>query len=402
MPGAQPRGSNQQSVEYRGAPQGASRLSPLRLVSGAVAGDSLQGVADAASSALGRPVAIVLPALGPPVLWPAGAASADAVAKLAAHARTIADGDSRSAPRAFTETAPVRITEQVVGVVGVLGDGGLSSEERVWLEAAAAAAAVVALLRDTQDGDTESSRRELISALMGAGADDLPPLLAEARRTGIELRSGAVAICAQAHTAELEHLPEVGGALLADIGGGRVLGLVSAAGDLDLGAQARAQDVCAQLTERGMMATRSAPRRSAAALPEALHEAELLLELAAAPDALLAGQEETYRLLIGVLLRDPGEVEQLRERTISALAGYDAEHDTELMGTLKAFLAHDGSTTETAEAMQLHRHTVGYRLSRVHEVSGLSPYESDGRERLSLGLKADQILAAEKRRARRE
>ncbi len=64
------------------------------------------------------------------------------------------------------------------------------------------------------------------------------------------------------------------------------------------------------------------------------------------------------------------------------------------LATLRAFLAHDGSTTETAEAMKLHRHTVGYRLSRVHEVSGLSPYESDGRERLSLGLKAHQIIIA--------
>ncbi len=31
----------------------------------------------------------------------------------------------------------------------------------------------------------------------------------------------------------------------------------------------------------------------------------------------------------------------------------------------------------------------------MHEVSGLSPYESDGRERLGLGLKADQILEAD-------
>ena len=48
--------------------------------------------------------------------------------------------------------------------------------------------------------------------------------------------------------------------------------------------------------------------------------------------------------------------------------------------------------------MNLHRHTVGYRLARVHEVSGLSPYESDGRERLSLGLKAHQIITAAARR----
>jgi purine catabolism regulator len=96
-----------------------------------------------------------------------------------------------------------------------------------------------------------------------------------------------------------------------------------------------------------------------------------------------------------VLLRDPGQLERLRAQTVSPLARYDAEHDTELLATLHAFLAHDGSTTDTAEAMQLHRHTVGYRLARVQAVSGLSPYESDGRERLSLGLKADQILAAD-------
>jgi purine catabolism regulator len=79
------------------------------------------------------------------------------------------------------------------------------------------------------------------------------------------------------------------------------------------------------------------------------------------------------------------------------LAQYDDRHDTELLVTLCAFLAHDGSTTETAEALALHRHTVGYRLSRVQEVSGLSPYESDGRERLGLGIKAQQILDADQR-----
>ncbi len=68
-----------------------------------------------------------------------------------------------------------------------------------------------------------------------------------------------------------------------------------------------------------------------------------------------------------------------------------------MLATLETFLSHHGSTTETAEAMGLHRHTVGYRLSRIQEVSSLSPYESDGRERLSLGLKAAHILAAQAR-----
>ena len=128
--------------------------------------------------------------------------------------------------------------------------------------------------------------------------------------------------------------------------------------------------------------------------PGVVGEEMLLAELSSVHQAAVLGQEDTYRLLIGVLLREPGELEQLRASTIAPLVAYDAEHETELLVTLETFLAHHGSTTETAEAMGLHRHTVGYRLSRVQEVSGLSPYESDGRERLGLGLKAAHILAA--------
>ena len=152
----------------------------------------------------------------------------------------------------------------------------------------------------------------------------------------------------------------------------------------------------------GMIVALSAPRRDPGALHEAVREAQLLVELAGTPEVAVLGQDETYRLLIGVLLRDPDELAQLRERTISPLAEYDARHDTDLLATLRTFLAHDGSTTETADAMNLHRHTVGYRLARVHEVSGLSPYESDGRERLSLGLKAAQIIEASRISARRD
>src|SRR5205807_8851679 len=100
---------------------------------------------------------------------------------------------------------------------------------------------------------------------------------------------------------------------------------------------------------------------------------------------------------IGALLRAPGELHRLRTRTVWSLEASAAEPDTGRRAALRGFLVHHGSTAEAAEAMGLHRHTVGYRLARVHEVSGLSPYESDGRERLSLGLKAHQILAAQRR-----
>lgn len=122
-------------------------------------------------------------------------------------------------------------------------------------------------------------------------------------------------------------------------------------------------------------------------------EARLLGELGhLAPEA-----DRTYRLLVGILLRDPAELQRLCAETISPLRAYDARHGTELVETVREFLVRDGSTIETAAAMSLHRHTVGYRLARVQEVSGLSPYESEGRERLSLGIKAEQILEANER-----
>jgi purine catabolism regulator len=201
-----------------------------------------------------------------------------------------------------------------------------------------------------------------------------------------------VAVCARLR--EGARLAEPPGALLARLADGRMLGLLPLApGGLD--SEALVAELAAGATSIGL----SAPRDEPAGLHEALREAELLAELLAGPDSMLPGQEETYRLLIRVLLRDPAQLQQLRADTVSALERYDAEHVTELLATLRAFLAHHGSTTDTAEAMSLHRHTVGYRLARVHEVSGLSPYESDGRERLSLGLKAHQILEADQQRS---
>jgi len=382
------------------------------MVSGAVAGDDLQSVAGSASEALGRPVAIALPSLGAPVVWPPDASTPEEIRTLLDHAAEVIGGESGEAvtrPPGIADSVQIRIGQEVVGIVAAVGDVAgtpTKEDERSWLEAAAAAAAVTALMRESQEGDPHGSRRALLRALAAgraAGrAADMTSLVAQARRLGFDLGSGAVAICGQARHGQADTTSELLShplALTANFGGGRVLGLVPLSGG-SVPADV-VSSIGSELGTLGMEVGVSAPRRDAAALHEALREAELLVELAGA-DASLATQEETYRLLIGVLLRDREELELLRERTIAAISSYDTEHDTELLATLQAFLAHHGSTTETAEAMSLHRHTVGYRLTRVQEVSGLSPYESDGRERLSLGLKADQILEADKRRTNRE
>ncbi len=370
------------TVTDRGADASAPRSTPLTLVAGAVAGDTLESVAASVADALGCPVAIAIPAHGPPVVSPPGALTEEAIA-------------------AIDDTVPVRIAEQVVGIVAA-GAGGTSAERRAWLEAAAAAASVTALIKDAPGPD---SRAAVVGDVAAGPPSDLPGVLARARWLGVDLSAGGVALCAAptpapepaaqpapqpaARPADGPAAVNGDGVLIAELRPGRLVAVCPSADQL--------AGLAAALRADGRPVAISSPRRDPALLYEAIREAELLAELGGAEDAPSGRNGETYRLLIGVLLRDRAELTHLRDSTVSSLANYDARHDADLLDTLRAFLCHDGSTTDTAEALQLHRHTVGYRLSRVHEVSGLSPYESDGRERLSLGLKAHQILDVERR-----
>jgi sugar diacid utilization regulator len=388
---------NVETRSDRGAASAAPRPTPLTIVSAAVAGGDLRSIARSAATGSGAPIAIALPALGPTVVWPEDQAAGSAIGELDHFAAATIRGEETRRPPAGAESVPIRIGNDTVGIVAAIGEDLPRHAERLaWLEAAAAAAAVTALIHETKEGDAPAARRSLLQALALAPPRDADELLNEARRLGCDLAAGAVAICGEWSDRATRELPEVDSALLAELSDGHVVGLVPSRGN-ENGAMVEA--LRSELERRGLRVAMSVPRTDPAALHDAIREADVMLALADDPDAMMSSQEETYRLLIGVLLRDPAELEALRVNTISALERYDDEHDTDLLATLRSFLAHHGSTTETAEAMQLHRHTVGYRLTRVQEVSGLSPYESDGRERLSLGLKAHRILIADRRRA---
>jgi hypothetical protein len=294
----------------------------------------------------------------------------------------------------IADAVVVRIGERTVGIVAAAGLAPdlIPPEGRAWLEAAAAAASV-ALIRSEHPAGLVDSAAAVLAELAAGPLEHPDELRTRARRLGFDASGGAVALWARrgpGSPGDRPRLEPPPGMLLAELPDGTIVGLAPSPSDVP-------DQLAARLRAGGLTVALSAPRRDCTALAGAVREAALLVELGLAPDVQLAGEDEVYRLLIGVLLRDPEELRALRERTIEPLAAYDARHDTDLLQTLGAFLGHDGSTTETADAMALHRHTVGYRLSRVHEVSGLSPYESAGRERLSLGLKAHQILEAQQR-----
>lgn len=365
--------SNRRSAPARGVEGSAPRATPLTLVSGAIAGDDLDRVTATVAIALGRPIAVAIPALGAPFVRPAGALSPELSDAVHLQATACVAGVRVTAPDGVEQPVAIQIGEQVVGIVtaGSARNGSATeigpAELRAWLEAAAAAASINALIREAQGGTRAHDGAALLHELTAGVPDDLAGFLARCRRAGCELSTGATALAARVMSCD------------ARVGG--------RAGDTP--APVLADMVARMVDDDGVLAAVTGPGRLLALVPAGAR---------CDPDA-LAVRLRAWGLDVAVSAprRDPDELVQLRERTVSPLSDYDARHDTDLLATLRAFLAHDGSTTETAEAMTLHRHTVGYRLSRVHAVSGLSPYESDGRERLSLGLKADQIIEADAR-----
>ncbi|MDX8151202.1 helix-turn-helix domain-containing protein [Patulibacter brassicae] len=130
-------------------------------------------------------------------------------------------------------------------------------------------------------------------------------------------------------------------------------------------------------------------------LPRAVQEALLACNVGEGdPDQAVLGFEETgaYRLLLSAMSENPDELRRFYAETIEPLAAYDAQYETDLVGTVTAYLDADGSVAAAAQRLFTHRHTVRYRLERVRELCGLDVTSSDGRERLSLGLKAMRVL----------
>jgi sugar diacid utilization regulator len=100
----------------------------------------------------------------------------------------------------------------------------------------------------------------------------------------------------------------------------------------------------------------------------------------------------TYKLLFRVLQENPEELEAFYGETLEPVVHYDSRYGTELVQTLITYLGNDASTVRTAGDLFAHRHTIRYRLDRVSELTGFDVDKSEDRERLTLGIKAMQLL----------
>jgi DNA-binding PucR family transcriptional regulator len=264
---------------------------------------------------------------------------------------------------------------------------------------------------------SESAAADFLRAVLDRELTDRQELLARAKGLSLELEGGASMIVARAHPqaptdegwrGRVRAVAERGAravvsrsiAALSEregVVGAEVLLLVPGAEETTA---ARAAEAVLREMEAGLAGYTFALGRSrlagdAVELPRAASEALLAANVAqgsADGPALAFEQTGAYRLLLSAMSENPNELQRFYAETVEPLVAYDEQYETDLVGTLEAFLEADANVAGTAQRLFTHRHTIYYRLERIRELSGHDVSSSDGREKLSLGLKAMRVL----------
>jgi sugar diacid utilization regulator len=264
---------------------------------------------------------------------------------------------------------------------------------------------------------SETAAADFLGALLRRELTDREELIAKARELSLEVEGGASVIVARAHPqaptdegwrGRVRAVAERGAravvsrsiAALSERDGtvGAEVLLLVPGGDEPVAA--RAAETVLREMETGLAGYTFAIGRSRIAedptdLPRAVSEALLAANVAqGGPDgpALAFEQTGAYRLLLSAMSENPNELQRFYAETVEPLVAYDEQYETDLMRTLETFLEADGNVAGTAQRLFTHRHTIYYRLERVRELSGLDVSSSDGREKLSLGLKSMRVL----------
>ena len=396
------------------SPQGGSFLDAFEEVSEAVeSGAGLPAVTRAAGRALGASVIVLDPSSR--VLAVACASPDDEHAVMSGESGSeavelrVAEesvGELRYRPRA--EPPPSALLRMVATLIGLEVERSRAPERA-----------------------SEAAVSDFLSDLLGRKVTDRENIVARAEELGCDLADGASAIVAHARPKQPEEgdwrarvltVAERGaravarGSLAAllefgpprprvnDQGGEqgqrtpeRALVIVVPGAGLEPGkraADAVVREIESSLPNFAFVLGLSRPVTDPVDLHRAGAEALLAANVAEARGAPRLSFDETgaYRLLLPAISEDPAELQRFHDETVAPLVAYDEQYETELVRTLETFLDSDGNVARTAEKLFTHRHTIRYRLDRVRELSGLDVSSTDGRERLSLGLKAMRVL----------
>ena len=335
-------------------------------------------------------------------------------ATLAVAARSPAEERALLSQGEGVTSIPLRVADNVVGALHMRAKTEPSASMRRLL--ATMIASEVERVRAPERA-SESAAADFLRAVLARELTDREELLERAKELSLDVQEGVSMIVARAHPqsptdegwrGRVRAVAERGARAVSSrsiaalseresIQGAEVLLLIPGG---DEPTAARAAEGILREMEAGLSGYTFALGRSRITedpsdLPRAASEALLAANVAhgSADGASLAFEQTgAYRLLLSAMSENPSELQRFYGETVEPLVAYDEQYETDLVRTLEAFLEADGNVAGTAQRLFTHRHTIYYRLERVRELSGHDVSSSDGREKLSLGLKAMRVL----------
>jgi PucR family transcriptional regulator, purine catabolism regulatory protein len=138
------------------------------------------------------------------------------------------------------------------------------------------------------------------------------------------------------------------------------------------------------------------PEADPRGLRRAFQEARFALEAAGSAGDRPGGRVATvadlgsHRLLLA--RQEDAALEAISRGLLGPLVDYDRQQQGGLLASLRAFLEHNGNWESAARSLEVHRHTLRYRIRRVADLTGRDLDSAADRVEFWLALEAADIL----------
>lgn len=376
-----------------------------RLARIAVAGEGLDGIAQAVHQLTGLPAAIEDP-FGTLMAW-AGPDRPDPYPKSPPHEReeliqAILGHHGRALQRRDRVVAVAQFRDDVLGVIAVIDPGETWAEaNRGALEHGATVLALELAHRRSVAEVELRLGRDLVEELLTGG--DLDGILERFRAIGYDLdrRHRVVVLVVTGQRNDSDTSFQAVRRAARDVGVGSLLvardGRIALLADADADWEAFRSAVVAELgpdggCRAGVGGLCSAPADFASSHHEALVALNVQAGLGGRDRVSSFDDLGVYSLLAESA--DMGSVERFVQRWLGALREYDSTKGAELVRTLTSYLECGGSYDTTASMLSIHRSSVRYRLGRIRHISGHDLADADTRFNLQLATRAWSTVLA--------
>lgn len=275
---------------------------------------------------------------------------------------------------------PICLSGAVVGYIAVMVRPNDDVESLTDFMQAAAAAAMVEFSQRRKDGSVFSvTQKSLLKDLLsGRGLSAADQERVE-RHYGLDLADGILVVTIQVvgDTAPERFVWPEDQFITTEVEGTRVY-LLPFSAKSELPWQQEADNLLKQIkaatTFGGSIKTQMGAARTVQTLlelPDAYREARQALiigNMTYGEKEFVVGYGDLGIKRLLYLMIDHPEFDRFYEETLAPLESYDAEWESELVSSLRVYLAHGANLNSAARALFIHRHTLRYRLEQIADI----------------------------------